>query len=145
MELRQKKASAPGSIIDSDFVAHFSASASRLRGDYLGTIERWTEHFPESQLFVGFYDEICERPEQLLLNIYSFLGVSASPAAIPKAVRTAVNVGAQEPIPWQLHRHLATMYASSLRQLADRYGGYADRWLQRCNAVLDSDQPGTPA
>jgi hypothetical protein len=52
--------------LDRCFVAHFSGAASRLRGDYVGMIDRWLSVFPADQLLVCFYDEIVDAPKVLL-------------------------------------------------------------------------------
>jgi len=124
--------------VDADFLAHFSSTASRHRGNYVGMIDRWTRHYDKSQLFIGFYDDIQENPAGLLKRILSFLGVDASEGSIPSSARTAVNAGIREPIPLHLHRHLASIYTPELIQLADRFGGYPSRWLQRCNSIVSN-------
>jgi hypothetical protein len=123
-------------IDDSQYVAHFNGSASRLRGDYLGTIRRWQVRFPENQLFLGFYDEILSNPEELLLRILQFLGVSASERNIPCQVHARVNPGQPVPIPLQLHQHLAALYIDDLRELAKQFGSYPCRWLEQCETAL---------
>jgi hypothetical protein len=121
---------------DAEFIAHFSGSASRQRGDYVGMIDRWTRYYDPDQLFIGFYDDIQRNPVDLLERIFSFLRVDASPASIPDSARMSVNAGSREPIPLHLHRHLARIYAPELAQLAARFGGYPAYWFQRCNSVL---------
>ena len=127
-------------VSDAEYMAHFSGSASRLRGDYLGTIGRWRARFSEGQLFLGFYDEILANPEDLILRIFRFLGVSATKAHIARTIRTRVNAGTQAPIPLQLHRHLASLYIDDLRTLAMQYGTYPQRWLEQCESILGATQ-----
>jgi hypothetical protein len=121
-----------------EFKSHFDGDASRQRGDYVGMIQRWTEYYPANQLFVGFYDEIQEVPGQLLQRIHRFLGVEASERSVPPTARRPINVGRHEPMPPHLQLHLARIYGPELKQLADRFGGYPIRWLERCNSILNS-------
>ena len=123
-------------ISDVEYVAHFKSSASRLRGDYLGTISRWQARFHERQLFVGFYDEIMANPEELILRIFRFLGVSASDKHIARTIRTRINAGTQALIPQQLRQQLATLYIDDLQLLAKQYGSYPQRWLEQCESIL---------
>jgi hypothetical protein len=125
-----------GAGADADFITHFSGSASRQRGDYVGMIDRWTRYYDPAQLFIGFYDDIQRNPVDLLERIFRFLRVDASPSSIPHSARMAVNAGSRDPIPLHLHRHLANIYAPDLAQLADRFGGYPDIWYERCKSVL---------
>ncbi len=136
MDLARNAGRAAEEISDAEYLAHFNGTASRIRGDYPGTIRRWRAHFPEKQFFVGFYDEILSSPEQLLLRIFKYLGVSATEQSLPDKIRVKVNVGQQAPIPQQLHKHLAALYIDDLRGLAKDYGNYPKRWLERGERVL---------
>lgn len=44
-------------------------------GDYLGQLRRWLSVFPREQVFAGFYESIARHPEQLLRDVFAFLGV----------------------------------------------------------------------
>jgi hypothetical protein len=46
-------------------------------GDYLGQLQRWLSVFPREQAYVDFYESIGDRPEALLRELFSFLGVAA--------------------------------------------------------------------
>jgi hypothetical protein len=141
MDLARAARRGAESVGDAEYLSHFDGSASRLRGDYSGTIRRWRVRFPESQFFLGFYDEILSTPKDLLIRIFQFLGVSAAEKHIARTIRTRVNAGTQAPIPRQLHRQLAALYIDDLRTLARQYGTYPQRWLDQCESVL-SGAPG---
>jgi hypothetical protein len=126
-------------VSGSEYKAHFNGSASRLRGDYLGIIRRWLTHFPEDQLYIGFFDEIASSPDNLLTSIFQFLGVSATASHIPHTIRTRINAGVHEKtIPSQLHQYLSTLYVRDLRELASQYESYPRLWLENCEMVLSS-------
>lgn len=136
MDLARGKRRGGEGVSDEEYMAHFDGHASRLRGDYLGAIKRWRTHFPESQLFLGFYDEILACPEELLLRVYRFLGVSAMDKNLPPIVRTRYNAGTREPIPPRLSRYLAALYIDEMHALASLYGTYPRQWLRQCELVL---------
>jgi hypothetical protein len=138
MDLARTAGRSIGDVGDAEYISHFEGIASRLRGDYLGTIRRWSARFPEDRFFVGFYDEILECPDSLLTRIHRFLNVSATPSDVPPSVRSRINPGAPSEIPAHLRRHLAALYVEELRLLAQRYGSdsYAQRWLARCEESL---------
>lgn len=119
-----------------EFIEHFESHGSRLRGDYLGTIRRWLTSFPSEQLHIGFYDEILSHPEQLLIRIFRFLGVSAAASNVPPQVRDRINPGGESAIPTELHQHLARLYVDELRVLARQFEGYPRQWLRRCETAL---------
>jgi hypothetical protein len=45
---------------------------------YAKHLERWLHHFNPSQLLVLFYDDIRDRPREVLRQIYSYLGVNTT-------------------------------------------------------------------
>ena len=119
-----------------DFSAHFRASASRLRGDYVSSIERWLGRFPPSQLLIAFYDEIEEQPRILMQRVLDFLGASVTDADKLASISTRFNTGELAAIPATLHRELAELYVEQTRVLAQRFGKYPQRWLEASEAVL---------
>ncbi|WP_295399053.1 sulfotransferase [uncultured Thiocystis sp.] len=136
MDLATTKRRNPTSVTEDDYIAHFNSRASRLRGDYLRTIDCWLEKYPEDQLFIGFFDQIESEPEILLTRILDFLGVDSSADAIQANLRSAVNAGQKASIPQRLHQHLASLYVDNLQILAQSYGHYPTRWLDKCQKAL---------
>lgn len=53
---------------------------------YYRHLSRWLEHFDRQQLLILFYDDICQRPDEVLRQTYSFLQVDSS--FVPPSVRT---------------------------------------------------------
>jgi hypothetical protein len=64
-----------------------------LSGDYLGQLRRWASAFPPDQLFVGFYEEIAERPAHLLRRVLRFLGARPEVDLAPFPLAERVNAG----------------------------------------------------
>jgi hypothetical protein len=127
-------------IQDAEYIAHFDGYSSRVRGDYLLSIRRWLSCYHTRQLFIGFYDDILSAPEDLLIRIFSFLGVSATKNDMPAQVHRRINPGRHAAIPPHLHRHLAELYVEDLQALAAQFGAHPQRWLDRCESILQSSQ-----
>ncbi|MEM8805753.1 MAG: sulfotransferase [Cyanobacteria bacterium P01_G01_bin.38] len=60
---------------DQWFRDHFLSQGSRMRSDYLGTIERWSRVFPVDSLHVIFFDDILAEPRRVLTSLSAHLGV----------------------------------------------------------------------
>lgn len=45
-------------------------------GGYLALLDKWAAVYPEEQIFIGFYDDLSNDPQQLLTEIFTFLGVT---------------------------------------------------------------------
>ena len=59
------------------------------RSLYACSLERFLEHFDRDRIGVYFYDDVKERPKQLIQEIYEFLGVDAN--YIPDDLATPLN------------------------------------------------------
>lgn len=113
-----------------------------LRSDYLRTYQIWTDVFGEEQICVGYYDQIQEDPEGLLMEIGDFLGLS-SPESLfnPQSSERRVNATKSTKIPEEARLYLARKYIEDLKGLRELFGGYAEEWVSEAEAVL-SNGPG---
>jgi hypothetical protein len=106
---------------------NFEREGYRARTDYLRTLENWTRFYPEERIFVGFLEDIHFYPEELLRDVYEFLGVDASfkPQGIGEKVhaRSAGRMLAESAV------YLAQLYREELSRLSEHFGGYASFWL----------------
>jgi len=130
---------------DERLVAHFDGAASRLRGDYVGMIDRWQRVFSPDQLLIGFYDEITDAPYALLKRICQHIGVSTDATYLPPAITSRVNASVDVSFPPHLKTYLARLYVGSLEVLASRYGSYAKQWLTDTRRLLDEPVGRTSA
>lgn len=62
-------------------------------GMYMRHIENYLRHFPREQLFIGLFDDIKNKPEELLREVYRFLEVDDS--FVPDGLEDTVNSGKQ--------------------------------------------------
>ena len=63
-------------VSEAELLEQLGSLGSRRRGDYVRTLDTWQSVFPREQLFIGFFEDIHERPQELLSDIFDFLGVS---------------------------------------------------------------------
>ncbi len=104
-----------------ELIRFFEIDSVRRRSDYLGCLRRWMEHFPSEQFFIGFMDDIRERPEELLRRALAFLGAGTertdgAPLDLP--------VGASEPAPmpdW-VRDHFERAWSFDTDELAELIG-----------------------
>lgn len=59
------------------------------RSSYADSLERFFEHFDRDQIGVYFYDDVKDRPRQLIQEIYSFLQVDTE--FVPEDLATPLN------------------------------------------------------
>jgi hypothetical protein len=128
MDLATRTGRDPGSLDDDALRAHFRNPRIVENGLYTRILERWLAHFPEDRLFVGFYEDVCERPRELLGRLFDHIGVSRQVEweAFPVDERVFAGPG---PVLPEAHRaELQQIFGDEIRRLAGRYGGAAAAW-----------------
>ncbi len=131
----------PGGTLDLGRCAAFVAGeACRARTRYAQALETWGAVLGEENVLAVHFDEIAERPAELMRRLEAFLGV---PREIPAEILPAMNsyqagrAGAEADWPEPLRRALAEFGAEECRRLlALRPSPYAERWLARAEAML---------
>lgn len=117
------------------FRRHFRGRRSQLFTDYRRTLDTWSAHFPEEQIFVGFLEDVHHRPLQLLGRLYEFLGVDTPPRQ-PYA-RRVVHSGSITTMPTGMARLLAEIHGDLIDDLAARFGGHAGWWQHVARRLRD--------
>lgn len=127
-------------IDDLSYIKAFIDSPSQiLRGNYLRTLEIWNSCFSERQIFVGFFDDIIDRPQNLLVDILKFLGVKNSEIDTTKFLwNRKVNVAEKKEIPQEIEYYLTQQYYPMLEKLSEFLGGASEIWLKKAEKFLKS-------
>ncbi|MDJ0719358.1 MAG: sulfotransferase [Prochloraceae cyanobacterium] len=125
------------SVSEEECLAHFGSNFSLSRGSYSSILSTWSEYYPPEQICVGYYEEIIESPEDLLLRIFQFLNVEASSKHISDKIHDRYNSSTKSrQIPPHLERHLAETYRDEVEHMAAKVGGHAYKWLNRVEELL---------
>ncbi len=123
----------------------FLASAHvRARNDYLRTIDTWRAHVPPERFFIGWYDDLLADPERMLRNVLTFLGVDPDEPRAHAAVRRwdRYPTGVNPVVPPEMMREMARTSRPGIAALAERFGGHAIGWRDRCDAILAGEDGG---
>lgn len=94
-------------------------------------LARWEAHFPAEQLFVGFFDDIAERPARLLRAIYRFLGVADEERFVsPRAGEKIFAGRPSAKIPPVVESELVTQLLPEVQSLHARFDNpITEGWL----------------
>ena len=109
---------------------------SRSRTDYLQALENWATFYPEERIFVGFLEDIHFYPEELLGNVYRFLGVDASFRS--QGVGERVHARSAGRMTSDAAVDLAGLYREELSRLSEHFGGYASFWFYCAEQLVAS-------
>lgn len=134
-------------IPEHEFCDYFKSEKCYGRSNYILILDEWLRVFPAGQLFVGFFDDIADRPKKLLLDIFNFLGVSQdvnwsslpyNKVILPKyetyggvhggGIVTG-HKGAGCHMPEKYRQLLAQMFSEQLDELHSRFGDPVRKWL----------------
>ncbi len=136
--LRRKNNRRRGMPPPPDVMRFLVSDASTRFNDYLRTIDTWSRYVPPDRFFLGWYDDTVADPQAAIQRVAAFLGVDPDE---PRMLRNASKVfNAREPgdpsIPREAIEALARVERPRIAALAERLGGHATTWLDRCDAIL---------
>ncbi len=118
MEQIRNKNRARAAVPTEALLRQFRRPDVLARGDYAQILENWRAVFPENQLFIGYYEDVAERPAELLREIFAFLGVDTAVEIPAKVLSGKVNVTSYglptDPI---LVAELKDLYLEKMRRL----------------------------
>lgn len=100
----------------------FTDPYQRQCARYADNIDRWSACLQPDHLFIGLFDDIDSRPEALLLESMSFLGVKSDRRYISREVRRPVNPTGASRIPERYRRFLEELLQDDIAKLKERFG-----------------------
>jgi exoribonuclease R len=96
--------------------------------NYLENISRYARHFSPENILITFFDDIANRPQEMLAAIISELGISHQESN--KATKK-VNASREEEIPEVIYSYLKNRYSTLYKSLDVQLGGYASQWYAK--------------
>lgn len=126
-----------------EFYQHLQSRKCRAKGDYLQILENWSRYFPSEQIYVGFFEDITGRPEQLLAEVFTHLNVTVPQDWSAFPLRKVINRGPRTPMPPEIRMFLNDLYAPDLKLLRERFGERVVNWgsepVRTSTAVVTSE------
>ncbi|HYC56304.1 MAG TPA: sulfotransferase [Candidatus Binatia bacterium] len=114
-------------VSDAEFHAFFSDPYQIRCAHYEQNLVRWQARFPAAQIFVGSFEDVEQRPEELLARVTAFLGVSSDPRYIDAELsRSAVNPTGQSEVPERYRRYLEGLLAGPIDSWKRRFARGAE-------------------
>jgi len=127
---------------EADFIRFFESPLSRFQADYPRTLQIWEQFCPKDHFLTYFMEDIANRPSELLVEIYTFLGVDSSPRQVPDTASRKVRAGTGHPIPEPVRRYLARRYHPQIldlqrsKRFSGHQAGYVENWRKNARAWL---------
>ena len=111
-----------------EFYAHFDSRSARRNGGYVSILDNWLRVFPEEQLLVAFFEDIRDRPQELLTRVFRHLNVSDDVDWDTFPYRERIKEGISVSLPDEYREHLRRLFAEEAKAVATRLGGSAEGW-----------------
>jgi len=109
-------------VPEREFTTFFTDAYQRRCARYVEQYDNWSAALQPHHLFAGRFDDIARRPEELLLEVMTFLGVTSDRRYIDPRGRTAVNPTESSRIPDRYRRFLEELLKDDLEALRQRFG-----------------------
>jgi hypothetical protein len=88
---------------------------------YVDNYDHWAAALKPGHLFVGLFEAIRRQPENLLLDVMSFLGLKRDPRFVGRSARTTVNPTSNEQIPERYRRFLEDLLGAERERMQQRF------------------------
>ncbi len=109
-------------VAPAEFEQFFAEPYQRQCARVAENIDNWTAALEPGHLLVGLYEDVDARPEALLLEVMSFLGVRSDRRYLSREVRERVNPTAENSIPERYRCFLEELLRDDLAALRARFG-----------------------
>lgn len=130
MDLARKRRRDPSSITAEEAAARLRQRGARRRSNLPAIVDRWSAAYGP-QLWVGCYDDLAERPEALLREVFAHLGVDTDVDVSGWPVCDRFNAGAGSVPPPDVLDVLQTCLGGQREALRSAYPEYVARWERR--------------
>lgn len=125
---RRKKSLFYDGVSNRQIIEFIESDGQSLRSNYIRTLRNYSSVFPKEQILIGFYDAIVDNPHQLLTDITNFLGLDTVPTFKIQNMDKMINKSLEQECPQEVYGYLKKKYHDQIKELADQYGGYFNKW-----------------
>jgi hypothetical protein len=105
-------------IISNDKALGLISPSIHFHSNYLRDIQCWLSVFPKEQMFIGFYEAIRDRPEQLLADLFAYLEARPITDWSRFPLSAVIHPGIEKGIPPHVELVLCHLYQRMTRELA---------------------------
>jgi len=130
---------------ESDLQFFLSDPENLAHSMYGSNLERWRKYYPREHIYLGTQEEIQARPQDLLANIYSFLGADPNEPAAYARANEKINSKDYPPIHPRLAHQVAARLANDTRELHLQLGTtQTAAWLARNQELMTPPLAAAP-
>lgn len=105
-----------------EFRAFFRDEYQVRCGRYVRNHDNWQARLRPGHMYVGAFEEIVNRPRELMLAVMSFLGVRSDQRYVGEDVHHEVNPTAKSAVPAEYRAYLEDLFDEDIAALEARFG-----------------------
>jgi len=109
-----------------------------LRGDYGRILAIWRKFIPAERIYLGYYEDIQNRPGDTLNSILDFLGAETIASVDGKQLAGRRNAASPRTFSGSFVRRIAPAHEGAIRGCVNALGEPAALWLERFKKLMDS-------
>jgi hypothetical protein len=122
---------------DEKFYEHFDNPYVKPHSDYLTNLTTLKKYYSPEQTFIGFFDEIREKPAHFLEKLFTFLEVDFPAEIYKKGLTRKIHVGIEKEPPQKFLTYLAGMYFDQITEVHQTFNNiYTQGWLDFAKQYL---------
>ncbi len=108
-------------VSEEEFQSFFQNRYQQACGRYTTMISNWSQQLQDGNFYLGLFDDIRDRQEDLLRRVFAFLGVSSDPR-FARQSEVRINSTENADVP-EIHRILLErLFDDELKALDEMYG-----------------------
>lgn len=116
-------------IPEKEFIDFLSSEPSLRRGRYMEVINRWSQYYRDDSLLVLYFDDIVNRPEEVIDDVLKCIGLNAISENMHTKLHMTVHPGQKMDIPDNIFQVLFRIYQPEMKSMALKLGGVTKEWL----------------
>jgi len=132
-----RKGQVDGAFTAAKAIARARSSGTSARSAYTNTMQTLETIFAPSQLHYCFFDDLRDRPQGLVTEILSFLGVTPGEVSTYLPAKAVNSAAGSKPVPLEFQRELAKDYLPMVTEMCGRFDGAPQKWRVRYETLLN--------
>lgn len=119
---------------DDELRRRLLGGAAEENSAYVANLEKWGRYYGEANLAVLYFDDIRDEPEQFLLDVFRFVGVTPSTEYTAQSMTRRIHAGTRTTIPPRLEALIREMHIDQVRRVhAHLNNEKTRRWLDNAS------------
>lgn len=130
----------PTTVTPDEYIDAARSDPRLERGNYRAILQGWLDVFDRERLFIGFYEDVANRPRQLLGQVLEHIGLSPPHPWEQLPTDLRIKHGIEASIPTTVYSFLVERHQEAVAQLAPIIGEFrVAQWREQWKKGLSGE------